>query len=382
MPSSHNHPNQIILFDMDGVLLEPHGYHTALQTSVKRIGQALGVPKAKITDNQIARFEALNITNEWDSVAICAAITLVHGWQYDPHLRLDCFQPCLSVISDQAPDFDDFLEQLPDGGDIPGETAYAFLLDHHPWLADNQRSHLWTILSQCRDIYQSLTLPAHQENVLGSKNFHDHYRLPPRFDTHSYLSKYDRPIMTDQQYILLREWLKDPKHKAGIMTNRPNRSPDGYLSSPEAELGMALIGLVDLPYVGSGVLAWFAVHNCQLPEHVLLKPNPVHALTLLQCCLGQPLTTSLERAVSLWQGQPDGRNWQPFDGTRIIVFEDSIKGLQSVKAACSLLAKFNVFVDCKFVGVGNNPIKLAALDPISHYNIECINQLAWVDIFS
>jgi hypothetical protein len=77
--------------------------------------------------------------------------------------------------------------------------------------------------------------------------------------------------MTDQQYILLREWLKLPNHKAGILTNRPSRSPDGYLSSPEAELGMALIGLEDLPYVGSGILAWFAVNNCQLPDHALTQ---------------------------------------------------------------------------------------------------------------
>jgi hypothetical protein len=43
--ASQHYPYQIILFDMDGVLLQPRGYHTALQTSVKRIGQALGVPE-------------------------------------------------------------------------------------------------------------------------------------------------------------------------------------------------------------------------------------------------------------------------------------------------------------------------------------------------
>jgi hypothetical protein len=290
--------------------------------------------------------------------------------------------PCSCLISDQKPNFDSFLKLLPDGGDLPGETAYTFLLDHHPWLNEEQRAHLWKILSQCRDIYQSLTLALHQENVLGSKAFHDHYRLQPRFDTHSYLLKYDRPLMSDQQYILLREWLKLPNHKAGILTNRPSRSPDGYLSSPEAELGMALIGLEDLPYIGSGMLAWFAVNNCQLPDHALLKPNPIHALTLLQRCLGQTLTTSLERAVSLWQGEYDRQDWQMLDNAKIVVFEDSVKGLQSALAACILLKELSVIVSCKLVGVGKNPIKLAALDTISHYNIECINQVNWIDIFS
>ena len=381
MPTSQHIPYQLILFDMDGVLLEPRGYHTALQTSVKHIGQALGVPQTELTEDQIARFEALNITNEWDSVAICAAIILIHVWQFDPHLRLDVIEPCPCFISDRKPNFDSFLKLFPDGGDIPGETAYAFLLDHHPWLNEDHRAHLWTILSQCRDIYQSLTLPSHQENVLGSVTFHDHYCLPPRFETHSFLSKYDRPLMSDQQDILLKEWLKLPHHKAGILTNRPSRTPDGYLSSPEAELGMTLIGLEDLPYIGSGVLAWFAVNNCQLPDHALLKPNPVHALTLLQRCLGHPLITSLTRAVSLWQGQADKQDWQLLDNAKIVVFEDTVKGLQSIKAACELLEALGIHVDCRLVGVGKNPIKLAALDTISHFNIECINQVQWTDIF-
>jgi phosphoglycolate phosphatase-like HAD superfamily hydrolase len=382
MPAPQHNPYQLILFDMDGVLLQPRGYHTALQTSVKRIGQALGVPQTELTDNQIARFEALNITNEWDSVAICAALILIHVWQIDPSQRLDGLTPSPRVISDQKPNFDSFLMLLPDGGDIPGVTTYTFLLEQNPWLNNDQQAHLWTILSQSRNIYQSLTLPAHQETVLGSAIFTEHYHLPPRFDTHSYLSKYDRAIITDQQSILLRDWLKHPNHKAGIMTNRPSRSPDGYLSSPEAELGTTLIGLDDLPYVGSGVLAWFAVNLCQLPDHALLKPNPVHALALLQRCLGQPLITSLEQAILLWRGQADVHNWLWLNNAKIVVFEDSVKGLQSAEAACSLLEALGIVVSCKLVGVGKNPIKLAALETIAHHTIESVNRVNWIELFS
>ena len=34
---------KIFLFDMDGVLLESHGYHLALQETVRRMARALGV---------------------------------------------------------------------------------------------------------------------------------------------------------------------------------------------------------------------------------------------------------------------------------------------------------------------------------------------------
>ena len=85
----------IILFDMDGVLLEQEGYHTALMAAVKRIGAALGMPNAAITPTEIARFEAMSVTNEWDSQSICAALMLIDLWKQDGSIRYDTTDtPC------------------------------------------------------------------------------------------------------------------------------------------------------------------------------------------------------------------------------------------------------------------------------------------------
>lgn len=375
-------PHIFYLFDMDGVLLEPGGYQKALINSVMRIGQALGAPNTTLTKDQIARFEALNITNEWDTLAICAALTLVHLWDIDGHIRLDGLNPKASPITNETPNFDVFLMALSDGGHQPGETAYHFLIDHHSWLDRDQRTYLATILENCCDISRSLTLPAHQETVLGSKIFESHYKIKAQRNIESYLAKYDKPVMTEEKYAELRIWLNQSNHHAGILTNRPSRNPAGFLSSPEAELGSEIVGLTDLPYVGSGILGWFAVNHCQLPDHALLKPNPVHTLALLQLCLGRSLADSLQASVALWQGSGFFSDWEAFDNAKIIIFEDSVKGLLSGKAACKLINKLGFEIDLTLIGVAQNLIKLSALDQVSTCNVDNINQINWFKLAS
>lgn len=375
-------PHIFYLFDMDGVLLEPGGYQKALINSVRRIGQALGAPNTTITKDQIARFEALNITNEWDTLAICAALTLVHLWKITSDLRLDMLNPKVSPLTNKSPDFDTFLMAISDGGHQPGETAYHYLINHHPWLDADQRAYLAKILENCSDIFQSLTLPAHQETVLGSKIFEAHYKIKAQGNIDSFLAKYDKPILTEDKSAELRKWLNYSNHHAGILTNRPSCNPPGYLSSPEAEMGIEIVGLTDLPYVGSGILGWFAVNYCQLPDYLLLKPNPVHALTLLQRCLGRSLTDSLHASVALWQGSGDLSDWEAFDKAKIVIFEDSTKGLLSGKAACDLINNMGFGIDLTLIGIAQNSIKLTALNQVSSYNIDNINQINWFEIKS
>ena len=49
---------KILLFDMDGVLLEPGGYHKALTETVRLIGESLGYKNVELTPADIAAFEA------------------------------------------------------------------------------------------------------------------------------------------------------------------------------------------------------------------------------------------------------------------------------------------------------------------------------------
>ncbi len=371
---------KILIFDMDGVLLTPHGYHLALQASVRRIALFLGAPQIILNEDQIAKFEALNVTNEWDTIAIFTALILVEVWKVNPSIRLKGFPQNTEMIIRQPLNFSEFIDSFELADSLPGHAAFQKIIDDNPALNHSQRTHLREILFHCRDIYQSLTLPIHQEIVLGSKLFHETYQIEPILNCESSLLKFGQPLLNTEQAKRLRFWLSNANHCAGILTNRPSKAPDGFLSSPEAELGVNLLGFSDLPFLGSGILAWFAAVHCHLPSHVFLKPNPVHTLGLMQMCLGCTTKYALQTAVSVWRGEGDRSDWSVFNGARIMVFEDSAKGLQSAMEACDLLSHMGVSIELQLIGVATNPIKRQALVKYSDEIIEDINQIVWDDL--
>jgi len=367
------------LFDMDGVLLKPLGYHTSLRTSVKRIGKALGAPKTELTTDEIAKFEALSVTNEWDSVAICTAVILVHIWGGDGSIRLDGLKPRPQTVTIEKPDFSAFLDTFHQVGHLPGQSAYQKLMTDHPWLNDGQQDYLALVLQHSRDIYTSPTLPGYQETVLGSEAFQKNYGLPPQLQIASYLVTHDQPFLNQDQTTAFRRWLARPGNAAGILTNRPCRTPAGYLSSPEAELGAKLVGLENLPLLGSGLLAWYAVTQRSLPDHTYLKPNPVHTLGLLQMILGEQPETALSRAALLADGQGDRADWEALEGARVVIYEDAAKGLQSGIAAREKLAAIGIRIDLKLIGVTDHSTKHRALEGLADEIIPAIHHLDWID---
>lgn len=369
--------NKIILFDMDGVLLKPGGYHQALKATVRRIGRAVGVPAANLTDDQIAHFEALSVTNEWDSAAISASLILLKAWQVDPDVRLANAPVEIVALTDQAPEIDTFLDTFNEVGDLPTISAYKKIIRENPSLSVSQRDYLKEILYHSRNIYHSPILPWHQETVLGSRAFTDNYGLEPQLNLESYLTVYDRQVMTGETRKTIKTWLDQPGHRVGIMTNRPSSTPPEYLSSPEAELGAQLVALDHLPLLGSGMLAWFAATQCQLPDHTFLKPNPVHALALMQMCWGGPTPIALRMAYDLWRGEGEYEDWVKFDFSQVMVFEDAVKGLQAGKSAQELLERNGINIDLRLVGISSNPIKRGELKKTADYLYRDINQVDW-----
>jgi hypothetical protein len=368
---------QILLFDMDGVLLIPGGYCESLKSSVKRMGLALGMSSVDLTNDQIARFEARSITNEWDTLAICTVLSLLEIWQSDPEVRLNSLVPKKDRLSSQTPAYDDFLDSFTHVGSLPCRSAYEKIIQENPALGESQKSHLREILFNARDIDKSPLLGSHQETVLGSEAFHDHYHLAPQLGIKSYLTEYDQPALTPETKKTLYTWLSDNNHLAGIMTNRPSSTPPGYLSSPEAELGAELIGMRDLPLLGSGMLAWFAVTQCQIPDHVLLKPNPVHALALMQICFGEPVNKALSLAYDLWRGVGHRNDWLKLNHAEILIFEDARKGFESGQTAKALLDQQKIDIDLQLIGISQNPIKRAALQELADQVFSDINEVVW-----
>ena len=113
MPS----PN-ILLFDLDAVLLNSEGYYESLRRAVEILGTALGFSPVRLSQDDIDLFESLDITAEWDSSALCAALLLDRAWEAQADLTLPERLP-LSTPPRHGlppPDFRAFALTLADAG--------------------------------------------------------------------------------------------------------------------------------------------------------------------------------------------------------------------------------------------------------------------------
>jgi hypothetical protein len=359
---------------MDGVLIHADGYHRALQSSVELIGRSIGFEEPILSKEQISHFEAAGVTHEWETLAICTAILLIQVWRHNGEIRLP--RDINSVPNEFLIRRDDriweFLDELDLQGKAPTIYAASTLSEKNRSLNTEQRNYLELVLGSGIDIEKSPTLRVFQEYVLGSDQYSQVYGFPSHLDTKSYLELYDRKALSEENRKGLIDWLKSDYCHAVIFTNRPSRPPDGFFSTPEAELGASAINLEELPIVGAGSLSWLANLESK-PLDSYYKPDPVHTLAALLAALGESLPRALPMAADLSRGSCERELWLPFEGSRIYVFEDLVPGLKSALDAQRILSEINIEVDLQCVGLSKHKTKAKSLSQFTNCLIEDIN---------
>lgn len=357
---------KILLFDMDGVLVEPHAYHRALQRTVSLVGQALGLSGLALQPADIAAFEGAGIASEWDSAAISAALTLAHAWTVDPQRRLPGELPANppSALRLDPPDFQAFAARLgrADLRDLRplARTARLLLDDGAPFSPEQQRD-LQTILNTARQIDGSFTHRLFQEMILGSRVFAKVYGLRPFLECESFLLAYDRPTLSEDERQALLVWLQASGSRMVIFTSRPSHAPGGFFGVPEAEMGARLAGLEEAPMAALGGLSWLS-RRLNRDAETFLKPNPVHALVALRLALGGETVESLESAAALALEGCLEASWEAMEGAQVLVYEDTAGGLASVAAAQKLLADKGVRIETHPYGIAGEARKRRALE--------------------
>ncbi|MBC8336969.1 MAG: hypothetical protein H8E29_17070 [Anaerolineales bacterium] len=345
-----------------------------MQASVELIGHNLGIENPILSKEHIAKLEAASVTHEWESLAICTAILLMHIWRTEPEVRIP---KNINLIPGQffiqgEDYFSGFLQNIKLNGEPPTAFMEHLLLEQEPSLNLEQREYLKGILRNGQNHDLSFTLPIFQEYVLGSKSYSQIYNRPSQLNTESYLELYDQAALSQTTHDQLIKWVKSEDHHAVVFTNRPSTPPNGFFSTPEAELGLKAIGLQELPIVGAGSLFWLA-NLAAKPLNMYLKPSPVHALAAIQVALGTPHTASLKLALDFFCGRYEKEKWGPLDGSTIVVFEDLIGGLRSAKDAKELLEKYGVRIEMILVGITKHPTKAKSLSQVAYHVVEDIN---------
>ena len=275
----------ILLFDIDSVLIEPHGYHRALADITAVLGDLLGVADARLSQSQIEAFEAAGVSSEWDSSAMCLVHLLQQIWRAGGAVELP---DRMAKPADLRPgiheDYDGLIQRMAASAlsGRPVVERAMEVLRTEPGLTPEQREESARLMSISRSL-ESLPFALFQELMVGSTAFTEIYRLQPRQATESYLKLYDLPLIDPETSARLIDWASQDGQRMAMLTARPGLP----ILTPEAEMGAELVGLRSLPIASVGSLAWLGI-ELGLSEQGMIKPNPIHALLGLLMALHTP----------------------------------------------------------------------------------------------
>ena len=369
----------VFLLDMDGVLVEPRGYRHAIQATLNFFTEKMGVGDLYPGEEAIARFESINMTNEWDILPILLAAILDGLVEQAPGLSFpgDLLLAC-QAIHDQGlkpPSIDPASLAAQLGPHFEPGTTYSDLA-----LALNRSDNpqapfphliglalLENLLGHTRDVSTSLATSIFQHFAAGSDGFERAFDQPRLFDTESYLRRYDRPLLKAQARAALIQGWQAGEVGLAVYTARPSAPPNGHHQtllaySPEAELVLDLVGLEGVPLVGSGQLTWLA-SEVGLPLGQFIKPSPVHALAAIGAAVTRQVTPAMLAAERLFSAREAGyfRNFPPLS---IHVFEDSGGNIRAVRRAGELLAQEGLAVEVTAWGIAASPAKQRVLEEV------------------
>ena len=353
---------ELLLLDMDGVLLHPNGYHEALRDNVRMWADALGFEGADLSRDAIHFFESAGVSAEWVSGSMCVGLMMVERWKHEPALQIpSSLHPLRSPVLRRSPDFGNFAREVLDASDHrrPVETGIRLLESR--CATREQAVQLRQLVESATSFQHSPFHRIQQELVLGSELMRDVYGVEPVLDSRGYLLTRDRPAVSENCRAQLLAWRGHAGQEAVVMTNRPTRAPDGKRGSPEAELGLQLLGLEALPVAGMGAVNWLA-EKAGLTAEARLKPHAAHALAAIRLSTGEGMAASLTAVAALLdEGEVDA-GWRALDGASITVLEDSVNGCLSALDAGERLRKAGIEVAINLVGVAESGAKRRVLD--------------------
>jgi phosphoglycolate phosphatase-like HAD superfamily hydrolase len=364
---------EILLFDMDGVLVKPRAYHRALQETVRLAGIATGFGEVQLAEDQIAEFEALGISSEWHSSALCMAAMVLQVKRGIANGDGNLPSNVLNLV-----DLFEAISAQPLHGSAlqRGQAAIEWLAATYNLSANLVNG----LVVDSESIQSSPTLNWFQELILGSEYFAKIYHKQPQFKTASYLKLYDEPQLSERSAEQVLKWAESPGQGAAIMTNRPSRGPSDFSGMPDAELGSSLVGMASLPIVGKGELLWL-VEYTGLGIENFSKPSWKHALAAILVASGWSVEESLKLV-----GDPQVKQRTPMlehlHNSRVAVFEDTPSGLIAAQEICDLLGKLGLQLTIQKIGVAEGSAKRTALSALGAQVYPDINQaLASLDYF-
>ena len=385
-------PEKVVLFDIDGVLLHPGGYRAGLRQSLAYFLSELGLGDRWLPDEaEVAAFESIGITAEWDMIPIWLAFVLKTlaentsgsiDWPDWPAAASWARGKQVSSHRDSLVETILALRPLLAGGAIPSDSVCAACLQPHVELLHpvSGQGVFRALLDRTRDFSASRTTRVFQAFILGSETYEQVYQRTPPVTCSSALEEFDRPFLSPQMTERIESLCSQNQLSAAAFTARPSLPLDGQRGaragySPEAEIALRTLGMNRIPLVGYGAMVYLA-DQYGLQADSLLKPAPFQALAAISAACTGEVRSSLDWAYDYSQRFTSGDSLplteekntdRPASLPKSIdlyVFEDTRSGVLSARRAAELLRIGGIQVRVHALGIATNRDKKTALEQV------------------
>jgi hypothetical protein len=363
----------LLLFDIDGVLVEARGYLRALRDTVAYFSRQMGVGDHPPTEEEVRVFEANGLTSEWDSAPTCVAALLVERLRRGSSLPLPFEWPeALALLAAHPlplphPDYAALARMI--GEQLAGQTgaaqaARAVLWERARAIPGVEPSLpaistlLDTLLGHTHDFYRAPVTRHFQHLAIGSRAVAATYGVSPEFECPAYLEQFDRPSLAPDIRDRLVAAAKRGHVRMALYTARPSLPPtgadepaNGY--SPEAEMARSLVALALWPLIGLGRMRWLARRVGDEVEN-LVKPSPVQALAAIGAAWSGQEIAALRAALALHRKGELCSPLADLGAVTLDIFEDTPGGLAAVEGGVEALRAAGVDVTWRPYGIASS----------------------------
>ena len=364
-----------LILDIDGVLLEAHGYRLACMDTINDFLSQMGQPQLSVDRVITDRFEASGISCEWDMVPLALAAFVNFYCSITGEVLPDVFPPrCEKTV---FPDNDAFkrmlLRQINEYSNrlAPDETGINAIYRTYREADGRGLEALWKqpfrerFFVDTLDPWKCPMFAGLMNRLLGSEEFLNFYGLEPPFECESYLETKDQLLISEENRSLL-PGLPEKGIFPVVMTYRPTKYPEKagnkgknyFVNDPEGECALRLLGWTDdrVRMVGTGSLCYIE-EKYGLRREKYVKPHPFHALASVMTSVCDDELEALEIAHGLCVYNPSITEspasglFLPGEKLKLAVFEDSVSGMQSVRNAAEVLRKWGYDASAILCGI-------------------------------
>ncbi len=383
----------VLLFDVDGVIVEPLAYKEGIVQTMKALCSMIGLENSDAlapTQEEIAYMESKGVHDIWDVCNMMFSLVLLSVFKTlspNHNLKGNDAANCLREIKDlssriERPDYNAFVDQLlsTTSSAHPPDLALDYFskeIDNLSWM-----NLLARFLKSTRSAYDSFGTQVFQNIILGSDEFERSYNLQSNYSGSSLLRSNDKIQISPESVLRLKQLQTNEHFKIAIYTARPSLAPPdvplqaGF--SPEAEIAIQLANLDAFPLVGMGMMEWLAAQHQERVED-LTKPNTTHALAAILAAMTQTNNSGiLERAYKFDKSNTSSTlpRLHELDGKQIhiYVFEDTTSGIKPMIKNAEFLSLLGYRISVSPLGIATDENKVKSLSIYCKHVFADVNQ--------